>query len=340
MTRRAADLGTAALLVALALGLGAWWWALGEQQDEPARPRAAKKAPVVPTPEPPPQAGTVVVRPPRPGPSEKHEEMAAWLMSTLDHPVRCRLASRVPKPLAGALHFGDQGAWDPVGIVTLFGDTLILDARDPDRAGAVYAELDEGRVLTFELVGDPLRCDPDPVVLPEAVDLATVRLVVQNAGTAFQTHASGCSAGGASDDDGVVELTIPLTALADGCTVTVARYDGAILGTGEQVELGPEDAGQEVAVALPAWETAGLGVRIDLTEHGVIVYEVTPGTPAEAAGLQPGDLFVSANGEPVPADLDAAKALFTGRKGSDVVLEVESDGEVRTVRVTRAVIGE
>jgi hypothetical protein len=344
VTRRAADLGTPALLVALALGLGAWWWALGgpaDAPDAPAAARVAKKAPVVPAREPaPPPAASVVVAPPQPEVRDIDEEMSAWLMSTLEHPIRCRLSAPAPTPLAGALHYGRPESYDLAGIVTLFGDTLIVDARHPERGGAVYAELDEGRVLTFELVGDPLRCDPDPVVLPEEADLAAVRLVVQNAGTAFQTHASGCATRGVSDEHGVVELTIPVAELTEGCTVTVTRLDGQIWSAPAEIELGPEDADQDVAVELPAWATAGLGVRLDVTEDGIGIDTVYPGTPAEAAGLQPGDRLLSADGHAVPADADAARSLFTGPEGTDVVLEVESDGEIRTVRVTRAVIEE
>ncbi len=60
---------------------------------------------------------------------------------------------------------------------------------------------------------------------------------------------------------------------------------------------------------------------------GASVREVTPGTAAEAAGVVPGDLIVSINGQPVRDLNDLRARVFTIRPGSEVSLVVVRDGE-------------
>lgn len=72
------------------------------------------------------------------------------------------------------------------------------------------------------------------------------------------------------------------------------------------------------------------------TDRGVLVLRVVPGTPAERAGLQAGDVVVSAEGEPVESVRDLRRAV--GRAaGGDVELEVVRKGERREVRMREEV---
>jgi membrane-associated protease RseP (regulator of RpoE activity) len=62
-----------------------------------------------------------------------------------------------------------------------------------------------------------------------------------------------------------------------------------------------------------------------------------PQTPAQAAGLEPGDTIVSIDGQPV-ADFDEATAIIKASPGQQLTFVIEHDGEERTATVTPATI--
>ena len=72
---------------------------------------------------------------------------------------------------------------------------------------------------------------------------------------------------------------------------------------------------------------------------GVLITEVLPGSPAEIAGLAPGDIIASIDGEDI-AD-SAALRLVVGMKrpGTDVMIGFQRDGRQQEVRVTLRSIG-
>jgi len=84
----------------------------------------------------------------------------------------------------------------------------------------------------------------------------------------------------------------------------------------------------------PRW---GLGIR-DLTPeareqvqapgdlHGAVIERVQPGSPADNAGLQPGDVIVGVNRHPVQNAADVRQALTSVPKGQDALVLVWSNG--------------
>lgn len=66
---------------------------------------------------------------------------------------------------------------------------------------------------------------------------------------------------------------------------------------------------------------------------GVLVYAVTPGGPADRAGVRPGDVFIRLAGQP----LDTVEQLFAvlrhHRPGQEIPIELLRDGKRHTVRV-------
>ncbi|WP_375565824.1 DegQ family serine endoprotease [Oceaniradius stylonematis] len=74
----------------------------------------------------------------------------------------------------------------------------------------------------------------------------------------------------------------------------------------------------------------GAALGIDATA-GAIVSQVEPGTPAEDAGLQPGDLIVSVNGRSIDSSADLRNQIGLTRAGERVTLEVVRDGERLTI---------
>ena len=78
---------------------------------------------------------------------------------------------------------------------------------------------------------------------------------------------------------------------------------------------------------------AQLGVR-DL--RGALVYSITPGSPAEAAGLQPGDIIRQVNGKPLTAFSDVLARVAELPVGSKLGIVFEREGKLMTVSTTIA----
>ena len=87
-------------------------------------------------------------------------------------------------------------------------------------------------------------------------------------------------------------------------------------------------------------EIEGIGAEVTEAEDGSIVI-VSPyeGSPAEDAGLQPGDILLEADGVPLTGmPVSEAAALVRGPAGTVVNLTIVRDGETVQVEVTRGII--
>ncbi|MEO5348638.1 MAG: PDZ domain-containing protein [Magnetococcus sp. YQC-3] len=60
-----------------------------------------------------------------------------------------------------------------------------------------------------------------------------------------------------------------------------------------------------------------------LNKFGALVADVDPGTPAEVAGMQPGDIVVAINNQPVPSAGALDQAINATNKQQPILLEVE-----------------
>ncbi len=83
---------------------------------------------------------------------------------------------------------------------------------------------------------------------------------------------------------------------------------------------------------------AGLGLTLVRAAGGVAVDAVVPGSPADDAGVRPGDRIVSVDGKALRPDPAAAEALLAGPEGSTVRLSWRSHGRARQAVVERAVV--
>lgn len=71
----------------------------------------------------------------------------------------------------------------------------------------------------------------------------------------------------------------------------------------------------------------GIGVRIVDVEGNIVVFQTIPGTPAEKAGLYPGDRIRSAGGEDLSGQgVERAVELIRGPKGTSVTITIERPG--------------
>ncbi len=122
--------------------------------------------------------------------------------------------------------------------------------------------------------------------------------------------------------------TLQVTALRDGKSVNLPVTLAA---------MGKNDRGNESADAghgKPRW---GLGLA-DLTPdlrqqlqasdavHGAVIQQVQPGSPADNAGLQAGDVITEVNRQPVQSASDVQKALSGVAKDGDALVLVWSHG--------------
>jgi S1-C subfamily serine protease len=83
--------------------------------------------------------------------------------------------------------------------------------------------------------------------------------------------------------------------------------------------------------------TPEIAERLDLgAEEGVIVQSVVDGGPADAAGIEPGDVIVSLDGESVRTVEEFLADLRGYEPDDGVGVEVLRDGDRRTVDVTLA----
>ncbi len=121
-----------------------------------------------------------------------------------------------------------------------------------------------------------------------------------------------------------------------GINVSIFSVTGANSGVGFAV---PIDRAYEVAQAIVEGkriEPAFLGVRGTdraIGEGGALITEVMPGSAAEQAGIQVGDLVTSLDGEPITGIRDLAAAVRSRQPGDVVELEVVRDGETLTLQV-------
>ena len=70
------------------------------------------------------------------------------------------------------------------------------------------------------------------------------------------------------------------------------------------------------------------------SDHGLIVLEVEPGTPAEQAGLTPGDVIVSVDGDEMNQVEDLIATLHQHAPGDTVPLVIERNKTEQTLQVT------
>jgi membrane-associated protease RseP (regulator of RpoE activity) len=161
---------------------------------------------------------------------------------------------------------------------------------------------------------------------------------------------------------GMVPAYLPVGALPEGMTVTDMQGRFKLTGVAPgavDVEAYAVEAGrgirrgiqvtegrttEDVTIRLHAEEgvedppTSG-NLAVTLGERGqrpvrVVIVHVAAGSEAERAGLVPGDVVLAVDGVEPVSMLDA-RARFSGRAGTDVVLEIERGGAKRTLRVGR-----
>lgn len=101
--------------------------------------------------------------------------------------------------------------------------------------------------------------------------------------------------------------------------------------------LSPED--EAISREQMEGEFEGIGAHVTEEDGAVTIISPIDGSPAEAAGLRPGDIMREADGvELTGMPLDEAAALVRGPKGTAVNLLIERDGETFEIEIVRDAI--
>jgi S1-C subfamily serine protease len=91
--------------------------------------------------------------------------------------------------------------------------------------------------------------------------------------------------------------------------------------------------------ALDAEVRAQLGDQEGLpVADGALIVSVDPGSPAETAGIRPGDIVVGVDGVPIDAERPFANLLGLARTGVELQLDVLRDGEQFVIPVVPQLI--
>lgn len=120
----------------------------------------------------------------------------------------------------------------------------------------------------------------------------------------------------------------------------------------EEIEIPEEKKEQQMDVDLPpvpllpsdfAWyvpyeglegKRVRMGVRLSGKEGAPVIHSVEEGSPAEKAGVRPGDVIVSFDGQPVEDTTDILYRIGTKKEGDSAALVLRRDGAETRVTIT------
>lgn len=111
----------------------------------------------------------------------------------------------------------------------------------------------------------------------------------------------------------------------------VKRVTQRIIAAGRSVPHGWLGIEGKTLATFPADERTRLSVQAN---YGVVVTAVVPGSPAEEAGLAPGDVILKAGGRPLESRRELNEVVVGHAAGEVLELWVERAGKARTCRVT------
>jgi putative serine protease PepD len=147
--------------------------------------------------------------------------------------------------------------------------------------------------------------------------------------------------------DHVIQTDAPINPGNSGGPLLDAR--GRVIGVNTQIATGgsgsgnvgigfavPSNTVREVLPALSRGERIErpfLGVTSAPSPAGAEIQGVTPGSPAQAAGLQAGDVITGVDGTPVQDPDDVSQAVSGLEPGDEVEIEVSRGGVTRTFDV-------
>jgi serine protease Do len=119
-----------------------------------------------------------------------------------------------------------------------------------------------------------------------------------------------------------------LQVMHDGQSKTVAIKVGQLPGEQIASSENPHHSGERLGVAL-APLSPDMRNQLDVPDgtNGAVIREVQPGSPADQAGLQAGDVIVGVGGKSVGSPSEAVSAIRNAAKDHAVALRIMRNGE-------------
>ena len=127
----------------------------------------------------------------------------------------------------------------------------------------------------------------------------------------------------------------------DGRVVGINSRIGGPLTANIHVPIATYHETWDRLAAAESWGPAGssgafLGVASDPEAENAKIAEVVPGSPAEQAGIKPGDVITKFDGKPVSSFSELQQRVARMKPGDKVKVEVERDGKTKTLEVELA----
>jgi S1-C subfamily serine protease len=146
-------------------------------------------------------------------------------------------------------------------------------------------------------------------------------------------NSGGALLNGAGEVVGLSEAYIPPTAGAVSIGFAIAA--ATVLDVADQLQRTGRPSHAFAGLA-PANITPDIAAQLGLPNtEGVIVSGVVPGGPAATAGLRPGDVVLSVDGQPTRSPEDFLAALRPHKPGDTVTLTLrDTDRAERDIKVT------
>jgi serine protease Do len=122
---------------------------------------------------------------------------------------------------------------------------------------------------------------------------------------------------------------ITLGILRDGKPTTLNLTVGQFHGNSEVADNGSEDGQPNGKIGIEVGNlTAEARQQFNVPEqvHGVVVQNVRSGSPADDAGLQPGDVILEVNRKPAESASQFASAVHQDKDGKELLMLVWSKG--------------
>lgn len=150
------------------------------------------------------------------------------------------------------------------------------------------------------------------------------------------------SGGGLSGDDKFIVLKNYVDQMylkdADENDMAEGAYKGYIDGLGDPYSqyMDADEYSSFLASATGSYE--GVGITFSEDENGnYVALEISKGSPAEKAGIEPGDLLLTVDGE-VYNDINIMASKIRGKAGTSVTLEYSHHGKVKEATMVRRAI--
>lgn len=125
----------------------------------------------------------------------------------------------------------------------------------------------------------------------------------------------------------------------DDAALIGGAIDGMLATLGDQNTVYLEPEAQQALEESISGEFQGIGAEVESIDGAVTIVAPFEGSPAEEAGLRPGDILREADGVALTdMDIGEAAALVRGPAGSEVQLVIERDGVTFDLAITRGVI--